>query len=62
MNLEMFDSGITTMDNVVTVLEVLSESFRIFLWLGGAFVALLAVLAFFLSFCLVVTESQKARR
>ena len=62
MNVETVDSGRTTVDYVVSVLGVLDESFGIFLPLGGAFVALLAVLVFFLTFCLIVTELQEARR
>ncbi len=61
MNLETFDSGIATLDDVATGLRVLDESFRISLILGGAFVALLAVLVLLLSFCLLVTELRKGR-
>ncbi len=61
MNLVTFDAGITTVDDVVAGLRVLDESFRIALIFGGAFVALLAVLVFFLSFYLLVTELQEAR-
>ena len=61
MNLETFDSGIATLDGVVSGLRVLDESFRIFLIFGGAFVALLVVLVLSLMVCLLVAELQKAR-
>ena len=61
MNLETFDFGIATLDDVATGLRVLDESFRISLILGGTFVALLAVLVLLLSFSLLLTELQKAR-
>ena len=62
MNLETIDSGIATLDDVVSGLRVLDESFRISLIFGGAFVALLAVLILLLSFCLLVTELRKGRQ
>ena len=61
MNLETFDSGITTLDDVVSGLGVLGECFRTFLISGGTFVALLAALVLLLSFSLLVTELRKSR-
>ena len=68
MNLLMVSSLVTSHGSVATVddvnmgLRVLDENFRDSLILGGALVALLAVLVLVLYTCLLVTELQKVTR
>ena len=62
MNPLTFDAGIATMDDVKMGIQVLDESFRFFVILGGVFVGFLAVLVFSLYIALLVTELRKARR
>ncbi len=61
-NLVALYGSMAIMDDVVTALRALDESFRVSLIFGGALVPLLAVLVFSLSVCLLVAELQKARQ